>query len=191
MRRTLWIATLVSSMLVACPLLDAGNDKADATTADTIGTDTIGTDTIAGTDNGGGGPCTKNRDCFTRGDYTPVCDTATGECIHPAWVLMMPCDTENDCRTYYNTSLVYCSKAKLCSAPCPMQAGESPATSCGYSGERTCGFDEICTCTSEQYCGAGEICGVVAKRCLPKCTSNRDCAPIEGTTCDLATGQCV
>lgn len=186
MHRTLRIATLVSSMLVACPLPDGGSDKPDATAADTIVADTI-----AGVDNGGGGPCTKNRDCFTRNDGKPVCDTATGECIRPDWVMMMPCDTESDCRTYYNTSHVYCSPAKLCSAPCPMQAGESPATTCGYSGERTCGYDEICTCTSEQYCDAGEVCGVVAKRCLPKCTSNRDCAPIEGTTCDTATGQCV
>jgi hypothetical protein len=181
-RNLVLLAILASSFGAACPLLNPTDDPGDATTR---------SDTDAQVDTPAVSPCTTNRDCYTVNGNQPVCNPATGECIRPALPLMMPCETESDCRTYYNTSLVYCSSAKLCSMPCPMQANESYATTCGYTGERACGFDSICMCTSEQYCREGEICGTVAKRCLPRCTSQLDCDPIEGTTCDPVTGQCV
>lgn len=187
------LGTISLALLCACPLGEASDTPDNGIPADASVTQdaSVTSDTTTGTDTPVAGTCTTNRDCYTRASSAPVCDTATGTCVQARTFLAMPCDTSDDCRTYYNTSKVTCSQAKLCSFPC-FHPGEGPSTDCGYGSERNCGFGSVCECFDTTYCGnENAVCGTVSKLCMLKCESNLDCAPVAGTTCDLSSGQCV
>lgn len=177
-RNLAWIVPLVLP-LAACfePSSDAGTDAAVA--ADVASTlDAVAT-----------GTCTTHRDCFANPQSDKnVCDPATGRCVTPG-IYLMPCDTDADCKTWYNTSQVTCTDAKVCASPC-REPGVGESSMCPY-GERSCSFQGDCRCTTDAKCGNGQVCGTVSYQCMSKCQADLDCAALTGTHCDTATGQCV
>lgn len=174
-------------LLTACPFpaSDSGDDGPTADVAvnrdDSARPDTAGVDAATG-------PCTTHRDCFTKPGDGFACDPATGGCVTPR-LYFMPCDTDDDCKTYYNTSMKKCGPAKVCTFPC-FNPGQAVGDTCPNQ-DRTCSFQSVCQCANDAACGEGKVCSTVVGLCMAKCLQDLDCVAMTGTTCDTATGQCV
>jgi hypothetical protein len=183
------MAILVPLALVAACELPGTGSRDDGPGADVpVQADAnVQADTTAQPDTATG-PCTTHRDCFTQPSDKFACDPATGACVTPR-LYFMPCDTDNDCGTYYNTSLKKCGPAKVCASPC-FNPGQAIGDTCPY-GNRTCGFQSVCACANDAACGNDQVCSTVAAMCMGKCQQDLDCVSLTGTTCDVPTGQCV
>jgi hypothetical protein len=177
--------------LVVLPALFVACDASNSTAQQDVPSDPDSlVDAQAGADAVGPTTCTSHRDCFTdplQSDKE-VCNLATGQCFIPG-LFYLPCDTDDDCKTYYNTSMKKCTSAKVCALPC-LDPGESISAFCPNNA-RTCGFEGACQCTTDANCGGTAICGTVSRQCTSRCQADLDCAALTGTTCDSTTGQCV